>query len=42
MNPIIESIKKRQSIGLFEQKPIPKNISIYCLWRLVILVDSGM
>jgi nitroreductase len=26
MNPVIENIKKRHSVRLFEQKPIPKNI----------------
>ena len=26
MNPVIENIKKRQSVRLFEQKPIPKDI----------------
>ena len=26
MNPVIETIKKRQSVRLFEQKPIPKSI----------------
>ena len=26
MNLVIETIKKRQSIRLYEQKPIPKNI----------------
>ena len=26
MNPVIENMKKRYSVRLFEQKPIPKNI----------------
>jgi nitroreductase len=26
MNPVIETIKKRKSVRLYEQKPIPKDI----------------